>query len=98
MFRDELLILRKTLTELFDKQFIRANNSPAAAPVLCVRKPGGDLRFYIDYRGLNKLTRKDRYSFPLIYETLRNIRRAKWYTKLDIIAAFHKSRIIEGNE
>jgi hypothetical protein len=34
MMREELLVLRKTLTELFDKGFIWVNNSPAAAPVL----------------------------------------------------------------
>jgi hypothetical protein len=77
MSRDELLVLRKTLTELLDKQFIRVSNSPAAAPVLFVRKPGGGLRFCVDYRGLNKITRKDRYPLPLIYKTLRNIGQAK---------------------
>ena len=98
MSRDELLVLRKTLTELLDKNFIRVSNSPAAAPVLFVRKPGGGLRFCVDYRGLNKITRKDRYPLPLVYETLRNVGRAKWYSKLDVIAAFHRIRIAEGDE
>jgi hypothetical protein len=98
MSRDELLVLRKTLTEYLDKGFIRVSNSPAAAPVLFVRKPGGGLRFCVDYRGLNKITRKDRYPLPLIYETLRNIGKAKWFTKVDVIAAFHKLRIAKGDE
>ena len=98
MSRDELLVLRKTLTELLNKGFIRVSNSPAAAPVLFVKKPGGGLRFCVDYRGLNKISVKDRYPLPLIYETLRNISRAKWYTKLDVVAAFHKIRIAEGEE
>jgi predicted aspartyl protease len=98
MSRDELLVLRKTLTDLLDKGFIRVSNSPAAAPVLFVRKAGGGLRFCVDYRGLNKLTRKDRYPLPLIYETLRNLSQARWFTKLDVKAAFHKIRITEGDE
>ena len=98
MSRDELLVLRKTLTELLDKGFIRVSHSPAAAPVLFVRKPSRGLRFCVDYRGLNKLTKKDRYPLPLIYETLRNIGKAKWFTKLDVAAAFHKIRIAEGEE
>ena len=98
MSRDELLVLRKTLTEYLDKGFIRVSNSPAAAPVLFVRKPGGGLRFCVDYRGLNKITRKDRYPLPLIYETLRDIGKAKWFTKVDVITAFHKIRIAKGNE
>jgi hypothetical protein len=49
MGREELLVLRKTLTELLNKDFIRASNSPAAAPVLMVKKPGGGIRFCVDY-------------------------------------------------
>lgn len=98
MSRDELLVLRKTLTELLDKGFIRVSNSPAAAPILFVKKPGGGLRFCVDYRGLNTITKKDRYPLPLIYETLRSISKAQWFTKLDVIAAFHKIRVAVGDE
>lgn len=98
MSRDELLVLRKTLTELLDKGFVRVSNSLAATPILFVRKPGGGLRFCVDYRVLNRLTRKDRYPLPLIQETLRNLTKAKWFTKLDVIAAFYRLRIVEGDE
>ena len=49
MSRDELLVLRKTLTELLDKGFIRVSTSPARAPVLFVYKPRGGLYFCVDY-------------------------------------------------
>lgn len=98
MSREELILLRRTLTELLDKNFIRASSSSAAAPVLFVKKPGGGLRFCVDYRGLNAITRKDRYPLPLIHETLRSLSKARWLTKLDVIAAFHKIRIKEGDE
>ncbi|KJZ69971.1 hypothetical protein HIM_10642 [Hirsutella minnesotensis 3608] len=98
MSREELIVLRKTLTELLGKGFIRASSSPASAPVLFVRKPGGGLRFCVDYQGLNAITKKDRYPLPLIEETLRSLSKAKWLTKLDVIAAFHKIRVEEGDE
>jgi predicted aspartyl protease len=98
MSRGELLVLRKTLTELLDKSYIRASNSPAGAPVLFVRKADGSLRFCCDYRGLNAVTKRDRYPLPLITETLRNLSGARWFTKLDVRAAFHKIRIQEGDE
>ncbi len=50
MNREELLLLRKTPTELLGKNFIRASRSSAAAPVLFAHKPGGGARFCIDYR------------------------------------------------
>ena len=58
MTRDKLLVLRKTLTELLNKGFIRTNNSPVKAPVLFIKKKGG-LRFCVDYRGLNDITKKN---------------------------------------
>ncbi|KAF5502556.1 Transposon Tf2-9 polyprotein [Colletotrichum aenigma] len=78
--------------------FIRASSSEASAPVLFVRKPGGGIRFCVDYRALNKLTKRDRYPLPLIQETLRTVSAAKWFTKLDVVAAFHKIQIAEGEE
>ena len=66
MSKEALLVLRKTLTEYLDQGFIRASSSPAGAPVIFVKKPGGGLRFCVDYRGLNEITRRDRYPLPLI--------------------------------
>ena len=77
MFREELLVLRKTLYELLDSGFIRAGSSDAGAPVIFVKKPGGGLRFCVDYRALNAVTQKDGYPLPLIKETLRDIAQAR---------------------
>jgi RNase H-like domain found in reverse transcriptase/Reverse transcriptase (RNA-dependent DNA polymerase)/Retroviral aspartyl protease len=98
MSEDELLVLRKFLEENLSKGFIRASSSPAASPVLFAKKPGGGLRFCVDYRALNAITIKNRYPLPLIQETLARLSRAKFYTKLDVIAAFNRIRIAEGQE
>ena len=98
MSKEALLVLRKTLTEYLDKGFIRASSSPAGAPVIFVKKPGGGLRFCVDYRGLNEITRRDCYPLPLIDETLRRIATAKWISKVDVIQAFHRIRIRAGDE
>ena len=98
MSHDELLVLKKELTEYLSKGYIRASSSPAAAPVLFVKKPGGGLRFCVDYRGLNAISRKNRYPIPLLQETLNRLARARIFTKLDVVAAFHKLRIAAGDE
>ncbi|KAL5596424.1 uncharacterized protein BROUX77_007108 [Berkeleyomyces rouxiae] len=67
-------------------------------PFLFVRKPGGGLRFCVDYRGINAITEKDRYPLPLISETLRSLAKARYFTKVDVRAAFHKIRVKEGDE
>ena len=98
MSKDQLLVLRKTLIELLDNGFIRVSNSPAVAPVIFVKKPGGGLRFYVDYRQLNEISRKDSYLIPRIDKTLRTIAAAKYISKVDVISAFHRIRIKDGNE
>ena len=98
MSKDELLVLRKTLTDYLSKGFIRVSNSPVAVPVLFAKKPGGGLRFCVDYRALNQLTKKDRYPLPLIQEILQSLAKAKWFTKLDVITIFHRLWIASGDE
>ena len=98
MSKDQLLVLCKTLTELLDNGFIRVSNSPAAAPVIFVKKPGRGLRFYIDYCQLNEISRKDSYPIPRIDETLRTIAAAKHISKVDVISIFHRIHIKDGDE
>jgi hypothetical protein len=81
-----------------EKNFIHVSHLSAAAPVLFVRKPGGGLRFCVDYRALNAITKKDWYPLPLIQETLNQIGKAKWFTKLDVSTVFHKIWIAKGQE
>jgi len=77
MSKDELLILRKTLIDLLDKGFIRVSNSLITALILFIKKLKRGLQFCINYKRLNRVIKKDRYSLPFIYETLRNINKAK---------------------
>ena len=96
MSQDELKVLQKYLDDHLSKGFIWANSSPAAAPVLFVHKPGGGLRFCIDYQRVNAITVKNRYPLPLIKETLDCLCNAVIYTKLDIHRAspFKVKRVI----
>lgn len=94
----ELEVVKKYLDDHLQKGFIRTSTSPAAAPILLAKKPGGGIRVCVDYRGLNALTAKNRYPIPLIRETLDALCNAKYYTKLDIIAAFNRLRMAEGEE
>ena len=98
MSREELMVLKKYIRENLEKGFIRPSTSPASSPVLFVKKPGGGLRFCVDYRALNDLTIKNRYPIPRIHETLTLLGKAKFFTKLDVISAFHRMRIAEGDE
>ena len=98
MSREELTALKKWLEENLKKGFIQPSSSPAASPVLFVKKPGGGLRFCVDYRGLNNVSVKDRYPLPLIKESLNNLKGMNYFSKVDIISAFNMVRIKAGQE
>ncbi|KAG0154825.1 hypothetical protein PDIDSM_395 [Penicillium digitatum] len=98
MSRNELEVLKDWIEDNLRKGFIQPSSSPAASPVLFVKKPGGGLRFCVDYRALNAITVKDRYPLPLTKETLNNLKGMKFFTKIDIISAFNNLRIAKGQE
>jgi hypothetical protein len=94
----ELETLRKYVEDNLRKGFIRHSQSPCGAPILFVKKPDGTLRLCVDYRGLNKITTKNRYPLPLIGELLDRISRAKFFTKFDVRDGYHRLRMADGEE
>ena len=94
----ELATLREYLEDQLGKGFIRPSNSPIGAPVLFAKKKDGSLRLCVDYRGLNAITRRNRYPLPLISDLLDRLRGAKIYTKIDLRAGYNNVRIREGDE
>jgi hypothetical protein len=96
--RPELEELKCWLDENLSKGFIRTSSSPTAAPILFVKKGDGSLRLVVDYRGINEDTTKNRYPLPLLQDTLMNLLKAKWFTKLDIRGAYNLIRMAEGDK
>jgi len=77
---------------------IRLSKSPMAAPVFFIKKKDGSLWLVQDYRALNSMTVKNKYSLPLISELVSQLRGARYFTKLDICWGFNNVRIKPGDE
>lgn len=90
--------IRKYLEEQSKIEFIYGSKLPIVALYLVVRKLGGGLRIYYNYRGLNRATIKNRYPILIIRETISRVGGKKYYTKLDVIATFNRIRITKGYE
>jgi hypothetical protein len=91
--QEELRVLREYLDNALTMGWIRESESPAGSPILFVPKSDGTLRLCVDYRGLNKITIKNRYPLPLISEILDRLSEAKVFTKLDLVNAYHRIAI-----
>jgi len=88
--RDEFEVQIK---KLLANGWITDSHSRYAAPVIFVKKPNGTLRMCVDYRGLNKITVKDRYPLPYIEDLLDKLHGGRIFTKLDLASGYHQVRI-----
>ena len=70
MSESKLQFVKKFLEKHLKKGFIKVSSAPYSSRIMLVAKLGGGIRFCVDYRHLNELTKKDAYPIPLIEETL----------------------------
>jgi len=89
--------LRKQLVTLLEAGHVRPSQSPYAAPVLFVKKKDGTMRMCIDYRALNKITKKDRFPLPRIDDLLDSLHGACVFSKIDLKSAYYQIRIKEDD-
>ncbi|KAI9035170.1 retrovirus polyprotein [Aspergillus affinis] len=89
----ELEAIKAYLIENLQKGFIVSSAAPFGSPVLMAAKPGGGLRFCVDYWKLNSIIKKNRYPLPLMDELLDRLDHAKIFIKLDIRQGFYRIRM-----
>ncbi len=85
--------VKEYLNENLSKSFITFSKILYFSLVLFALKVNDDLRFCIDYRKLNVITKRNRYSLSLIDEMIDKIVGCKHLTRLNIIFAFNKLRM-----
>ena len=73
----ELETLREFIETHLRSGFICSTTSPHGAPVLFTKKKDGGLRLCIDFCGLNKISKKDRYPLPFISDLLSTAGKAR---------------------
>ena len=89
----ELKELKSQLQELMDKGFIRPSVSPWGALILFVKKKDGTLRMCIDYRQINTVTMKNRYSLLRIKDLFYQLKGAGVFSKIDLQSGYYHLRV-----
>ena len=89
--------LRQQLQELLDKKFICPSYSPWGAPVLFVKKKDGSMRMCIDYRDLNKVTIKNKYSLLRIDDLFNQLKGATVFSKIDLRLGYYQLKVRESD-
>lgn len=86
-------LMKDVLADLLRHGHIRPSKSPFASPVLFAAKPGGGLRFCVDYRALNKVTRREHYPLPAIDELLDRLGQSRIFSSIDLYSSYHQLRV-----
>ena len=87
---DDLDRLKKVLDDRLSKGMISPANSPYGAPVFFVLKKDGSYRMVIDYRGLNKLTVRNKHPLPRTDEMIDRLHGVQYVSKIDLRQAYEQ--------
>ena len=66
----------------------RPSDSPWASPIVLVKKKDGSLRFCVDYRKLNEVTKRDAYPLPRIDDCFDCLGNSTWFCTLDLRSGY----------
>ena len=81
--------LKKQLEDWENRGVIEPSNSPWSFPLVAAPKKDGRIRWCVDYRKLNNITRKDSFPLPLIDDNLARLSESRIFSCLDGAGAFH---------
>ena len=98
MLTHKLMKTKKYLKKNLKKKFINSNFVFFVSSIFFVAKFNKKFRFCVNYRKLNAIIKRNRYSISFIEEILARIMSCNYLTKLNIIVIFNKLRMHSNNE
>lgn len=90
-------IMHKELDEMLELGVVRPSSSPWSSPVVLVKKSNGEYRFCVDYRQLNKVTKRDAYAIPYMAMILDRLRNSKYFSGIDLKSAYWQIPLSEAS-
>ncbi|RVE62229.1 hypothetical protein OJAV_G00155100 [Oryzias javanicus] len=83
------------IEEMLRGGIIEPSDSPWASGVVMVKKKKGPkMRFCVDYRPLNGVTKKDSYPLPRIDESLDLVSGSSWFSSLDLHSGYWQECLV----
>jgi len=77
---------------------VRPSRSPWNAPIIIVPKSDGSLRFCVDFRRLNDVTKKEVYPMPRIDRALEQLQGMSYFSTFDLASGYWQVRLNERSK
>lgn len=87
--------VKDMVQEMLDSNIIRESSSPYASPIVLVSKKSGEKRLCVDYRALNRKTKREHYPLPRIEDQLDRLSGSKLFITLDLASGYYQIPIAE---
>lgn len=91
----ERSLVRGMVQEMIESGIVRESSSPYASPIVLVQKKTGEKRLCVDYRALNRKTKKDHYPLPRVEDQLDLLAGNTVFTSLDLASGYYQIPMAE---
>ncbi|UYV79019.1 hypothetical protein LAZ67_17000657, partial [Cordylochernes scorpioides] len=93
--KEQKSMIAECLEKYSEMGIVQPSESPWSSPVVLVKKKDGSWRFCVDYRKLNKVTKKDVYPLPRNDDVLDSLTGAKFFSSMDLRTGYWQIEIDE---
>ena len=83
--------IEKGVQDLLSADVITPSNSPWASNIVMVRKKDGTMRFCVDFRKVNEVTREDKFPLPRIDVCLDTLAGSKYFSTFDLRSGYFQA-------
>ena len=87
--------IEQMVSQMQAQGIVRPSRSPSASAIVLVPKKDGSLRFCVDFRKLNSITKKDVYPLPRVEDILDTLGEAKYFSSLDLASGYWQVELDE---
>ena len=81
------------IRKMQEANVIQPSSSPWSSPIVLVKKKDGTLRFCVDYRRLNGVTKADTFPLPRMDDILDQLEKCKFFSTLDLKSGYWQIRV-----
>ena len=90
--------VEEAIDQMMEARVVERSRSPWGFPIVLVEKKDGSSRFCVDFRDLNKITRRNSFPLPVISHILASLGRAKYFSKLDLKSGYWQVEMDESDK